>query len=159
MLLTPTKLRKGGGELKDISFAFASLIIFFCFLIFNQAHVKNAQIQNRLLQIGLKKDNRACLMCNKRNSFSSHTFHSTGNVTGFVIYSFKDRTRSLNTRLSFLINQKLTHVVCCHTQIRNLTHILHLPLSKENHRYLKFKHYNNNGNHAKIRPIVLTSFD
>jgi len=45
-----------------------------------------------------------------------------------VIYSFKDRTRSLNTRLSFLINQKLTHVVCRHTQIlaraQHLTHIL-----------------------------------
>ena len=37
-------------------------VLFFLFLVFfNRAHVKNAQIQNRLLQIGLKKDKRACL--------------------------------------------------------------------------------------------------
>ena len=39
------------------------------------------QIQNWLLQIGLKKDDRACLSVLKKR-FISHAFHSRGSVTG-----------------------------------------------------------------------------
>ena len=40
---------------------FCFVCFFFVSCFFNRAHVKNAQIQNRLLQTGFKKDKRACL--------------------------------------------------------------------------------------------------
>ena len=55
-------------------FVFVLFLFFFVSCFFNRAHVKNAQVQNRLLQIALKKDKRACLSVIKKNSFRYHAF-------------------------------------------------------------------------------------
>ena len=56
------------------------------FLLFlNRVHAKNAQIQNRLLQIGLKKDKRVCfsvIIIKKTGLATMHLINSRGSVTG-----------------------------------------------------------------------------